>query len=98
MRLKGKTAIVTGGGRGIGKALAMRLAQDGASVVIADLENYDVVAAEITSATESRTLGMQVDVTSETAVARMAEQTLKVFGRIDILVNNAAYFAALDPG
>ena len=98
MRLEGKAAIVTGGGRGIGKALATRLAQDGAAVAIADLQNYDVAAAEIARATGARTLGLQVDVTSETDVERMVEQTMKVFGRIDILVNNAAYFAALDPG
>src|SRR4051794_17754668 len=98
MRLKGKSAIVTGGGRGIGKALAMRLAQDGAFVAIVDLENYDVAAAQIARATGARTLGLLADVTSEAAVERMVQETVKVFSRIDILVNNAAYFAALEPG
>jgi NAD(P)-dependent dehydrogenase (short-subunit alcohol dehydrogenase family) len=94
-RLKGKVAIVTGGGSGIGKALARRLAADGAAVVIADLANYDTAAAEIAKATGARMLGLQVDVSSENDVARMAAETVKAFGRIDILVNNAAVFSTI---
>jgi len=94
-RLKGKVAIVTGAGSGIGRALAGRLASDGAAVVIADLRNYDVAAAEIAKASGARTLGLQVDVSSETDVARMATETVKAFGRIDVLVNNAAVFSTL---
>ena len=97
MRLQGRTAIVTGAGSGIGKVLATRLAQDGAAVVIADLAKYDVAADEIAKATGARTLGLKVDVASEQDVARMAEETTKAFGRIDILVNNAALFSALEP-
>ena len=95
-RLKGKVAIVTGAGSGIGKALAQRLAQDGASVVVADLRNSDVAAAEIAKAAGAKTLGLQVDVSSEADVARMAAETVKAFGRIDILVNNAAIFSSLE--
>jgi len=95
-RLKGKVAIVTGAGSGIGKALAMRLARDGASIVVADLRNFDVAAAEIAKATGARTLGLQVDVSVEADVARMAAETMKAFGRIDILVNNAAIFSTLE--
>ena len=95
-RLEGKVAIVTGAGGGIGKALATRLARDGASVVVADLRNHDAAAAEIAKATGARTLGLQVDVASEADVARMAVETVKAFGRIDILVNNAACFSALE--
>jgi len=95
MRLQGRTAIVTGAGSGIGKALAARLATDGACVVIADLQKFDEAAAEIARATGARTLGLQVDVSSEADVARMAAETLKAFGRIDILVNNAAVFSSL---
>jgi NAD(P)-dependent dehydrogenase (short-subunit alcohol dehydrogenase family) len=94
-RLKGKVAIVTGAGSGIGKALARRLAADGAAVAIADLANYDIAAAEIAKATGARTLGLQVDVSSENDVARMAAETVKAFARIDILVNNAAVFSTL---
>jgi len=95
-RLKGKVAIVTGAGSGIGKALAMRLASDGASAVVADLRNFDAAAAEIAKASGARTLGLQVDVSSESDVARMAAETMKAFGRIDILVNNAAIFSTLE--
>ncbi len=94
-RLKGKVAIVTGAGSGIGKALARRLAADGASVVIADLARFGEAAAEIAKATGARTLGLQVDVSSENDVTRMAAETVKAFGRIDILVNNAAVFSSL---
>jgi NAD(P)-dependent dehydrogenase (short-subunit alcohol dehydrogenase family) len=94
-RLNGKVAIVTGAGTGIGKALARRLAADGAAVVIADLANYDTAAAEIAKASAARTLGLQIDVSSENDVARMAAETVKAFGRIDILVNNAAVFSTI---
>jgi len=96
-RLAGKTAIVTGAGSGIGKVLATRLARDGATVVIADLRNHEAAAAEIAKATGARTLGVKVDVASEQDAARMAEETVQAFGRIDILVNNAALFSALEP-
>ncbi|OGA61601.1 MAG: hypothetical protein A3G81_07130 [Betaproteobacteria bacterium RIFCSPLOWO2_12_FULL_65_14] len=85
MKLKGRTAIVTGGASGIGKAIATRLAQDGASVVVADLQKSDTAA-----------LSLQVDVSKEGDVARMAAETVKAFGRIDILVNNAAVFSSIE--
>jgi NAD(P)-dependent dehydrogenase (short-subunit alcohol dehydrogenase family) len=94
-RLKGKVAIVTGAGSGIGKALATRLAQDGASLVVADLQKFDVAAAEIAKATGARTLGVQADVSNEKDVERMAAETIRTFGRIDILVNNAAVFSSI---
>lgn len=93
--LKGKVAIVTGAGSGIGKTLATRLARDGSSIVVADVRNQDAAAVEIAKATGARTLGLHVDVASEGDVARMAEETVKAFGRIDILVNNAACFSSL---
>jgi NAD(P)-dependent dehydrogenase (short-subunit alcohol dehydrogenase family) len=98
MKLQGRTAIVTGAASGIGKALATRLAQDGASVVIADLKGYDVAAAEIAKATGAKTLGVQTDVSSESDVTRLVAHTLKAFGGVDILVNNAALFSPLVPG
>ena len=94
-KLKGKVAIVTGAGSGIGKALARRLACDGASVVVADIQRFDVAAAEISKETGARTLGIQADVSNETHVERMAAETVNAFGRIDILVNNAAVFSTI---
>ncbi len=94
MKLEGKVAIVTGGASGIGKAFAIRLAADGASVVIADLQQYDVAAAALASS-GARALGLKVDVSSEADTSFMAEETLKAFGRIDILVNNAAMFSTI---
>ncbi|MGB7543492.1 MAG: SDR family NAD(P)-dependent oxidoreductase [Burkholderiales bacterium] len=97
MKLKGKAAIVTGGASGIGKALATRLAADGASVIIADLQRYDVAAAELAKH-GAQTLGIKVDVSSEADTARMAGETVKAFGRIDVLVNGAAMFATVKLG
>ena len=95
-RLKGKVAVITGGAQGIGRAIATRLAKDGAAVVIADLQKFDQAAAEIAKAANSRTLGLQVDVSSEKDTKRMADEAMKTFGRIDILVNNAAVFSSIE--
>ncbi len=95
MKLEGRTAIVTGAGSGIGKAFALRLAQDGANVVVADIHSHDEAAQEIAKATGARTLGLKVDVSIEADTARMAEETLRTFGSIDALVNNAAMFSVL---
>jgi NAD(P)-dependent dehydrogenase (short-subunit alcohol dehydrogenase family) len=97
MRLEGRTAIVTGAATGIGKAIALRLAQDGASVVIADLKGHDVAAAEIAKATGSRTLGLRADVSSEQDVEGLVSHVVKAFNGVDILVNNAALFSPLEP-
>ena len=90
--LAGQVAIVTGGVRRIGKATALALSRAGAAVVInarSSRAEADQVAEEIVAA-GGRALVQLADVTDEGAVARMAEAAVAVFGRIDILVNNAA--------
>lgn len=91
MRLAGKVAIVTGGARHIGAAYARQLALEGAAVVVADVLDGGPMADEIRSA-NGQALALRVDVSDEQATARMAEEAVKAFGRIDILVNNAAIF------
>ena len=90
-RLEGRVAIVTGGGHGIGKAYARRLAEEGAGVVIAEL---DGAAAENVAAAVGG-LAVRTDVAEEASVAEMARRTLERYGRIDILGNNAAIFASV---
>ena len=90
MRFEGKVALVTGSGRGLGKATATRFAQEGATgVVLVDLEEERLLQAE----TDIRALGtevltLQADVSDSQEVKRMVEKTATRFGRIDILVNN----------
>ena len=95
MDLTDKTAVVTGGGRGIGRGIATVLALNGADVVVADLSLEDArgVADEI-SALGRRSMSQGVDVTVQEAVDGMVEAALARFGRIDILVNNAGVFGA----
>jgi NAD(P)-dependent dehydrogenase (short-subunit alcohol dehydrogenase family) len=89
-RLDGKVAVVTGGGRGIGHAIAEALAAEGARLVIADLAGAEEAAAGFADG-----VGLTVDVSSEEDVARMAEETVARCGRLDILVNNAGLYASL---
>jgi NAD(P)-dependent dehydrogenase (short-subunit alcohol dehydrogenase family) len=91
MRLQGKVAIVTGGARHIGAAYSRRLAAEGAAVVIADVLDGASVVKEI-EATGARVLALTVDVSRQEDTTQMAEAAVKAFGRIDILVNNAAIF------
>ena len=91
MRLAGKVAIVTGGARHIGAAYARRLALEGAAVVIADVLDGAPIANEI-CAQQGKALALKVDVSDEAATNRIAAEAVKAFGRIDILVNNAAIF------
>ena len=97
MNLKDKVAIVTGGAMGIGRAMAEGLASEGASIVVADIAKADVAAKEM-QRKECKAIGLKVDVASEADTKRMAEETVKAFGRIDILVNNAGIYTSLLPG
>jgi len=88
--LEGQVAIVTGAGRGIGRAVALRLAKEGASVVVADVNEAAAlgVAAEI-KAGGNQAQAFRVDVTQKEEVAGMVDDTADRFGRLDIQVNNA---------
>ncbi len=94
MRLKDKVAIVTGSARGLGKAYALALSREGAKVVIADvLDTQDAKAAIEEGGGEA--LALHVDVSNGESTKEMARQTIERFGRIDVLINNAALFANL---
>ena len=93
MRLRGKKALVTGGGRGIGKGCALELAREGADVVINDRPGSPDLAATVE---EARALGVRVDGIEANAFEcegcqAILDQTLAIHGRIDILVSNPAY-------
>ena len=90
MKLEKKAAIVTGAGQGIGRAIALALAKEGADVVVADVivETTNSVADEI-KATGGRALAIKTDVTKSKEVNEMVKTTLRELGKIDILVNNA---------
>jgi NAD(P)-dependent dehydrogenase (short-subunit alcohol dehydrogenase family) len=96
MKLVGKTAIVTGGAMGIGRALADGLAAEGANIIIADQTGAEAAAAEMTEAGFTA-LGFACDVSSGKETRRMAAQSIKTFGAIDILINNAGIYSSLAP-
>lgn len=89
-RLDGKIALVTGGGRGLGRAIALAFADAGADVAIASRTSADIqsVAQEV-RAKNRRAIAVEVDVSNSASVVSMVEQTLNQFGRVDILVNSA---------
>ncbi len=87
MRFEGQTAIVTGAARGIGEAIAIRLASEGASVMIADIDEDAAVAAA--AAIGERAMGHQLDVTEPVSWDAAVRTALDRWGRIDALVNNA---------
>jgi 3-oxoacyl-[acyl-carrier protein] reductase len=95
MRLEGKVAIVTGGGRGLGKAFCLKLAEEGAKVVVVDVIDTTGTVKEIEERNGSA-IGLKVDVSQEEDTQRMAKETVAKFGRIDVLVNNAAVYYGLE--
>ncbi len=97
MRLQDKVAIITGAGQGIGRAYALRFAKEGAPVVVAEI-NEEIgrrTAADIQQRGGSA-LYVRTDVANEESCKEMAAKTVERFGRIDILINNAAIFYNLD--
>ena len=99
MALRDKVAIVTGGAQGIGREYCLRFAREGAAVVVADLrvDQAKAVASEIAVA-GGQALAVTADVTDEASAEAMASRTVERFGRIDVLVNNAAIYYDLDLG
>ncbi len=97
MRLQDKVAIITGAGQGIGRAYAQRFAQEGAAVVVAEIneENGRRTAEEVKKLGKP-SLYLKTDVSNEASTKEMAAKAAERFGRIDILINNAAIFYGLD--
>ena len=95
-RLAGRSAIVTGGAKGIGRHYSRALAAEGARVMIADIADGRELAQELASAHGANSVASSVtDVSDERAVVALIAATMERFGRIDILVNNAALYAPL---
>jgi NAD(P)-dependent dehydrogenase (short-subunit alcohol dehydrogenase family) len=94
MRLKDKIVIVTGGAQGIGRVYGLGVAGEGARVVVADVVDPTPTVKEI-EAGGSQALGVTCDVSREADTQRLATETLARFGRIDVLVNNAAVYGTL---
>ncbi len=90
MRLADKVAIITGGGQGIGRATALKFAQEGAKVAVCDI-NMTSVAETLRAVRDAggEAIGFQVDVTDKQSISRMVESVMFAWGRIDTLVNNA---------
>jgi 3-oxoacyl-[acyl-carrier protein] reductase len=95
--LKDKVVIVTGGGHGIGKAYCLGFGQSGSRVVVADIDKpaADKVSAEIVEQTGAHALALHTDVADERSTKQMAGAVMQHFGRIDVLINNAAIFATI---
>jgi 3-oxoacyl-[acyl-carrier protein] reductase len=93
MRLSAKVAVITGAAQGIGRAVALAMAREGAKLVVADVqgERAQSVAGELESL-GTQALAVEVNVASESSVKRMARQALGHFGRVDILVNVAGIY------
>ncbi len=96
--LQGKVAIITGGGTGIGKAISLAFTDEGAAVALAarNLSRLEETVKEIKSK-GGKAKAIQTDISDQKQVQQMVEQTIKEFGKIDILVNNAAVWSGIDP-
>ncbi len=94
--LEDRIAIVTGGGQGLGQAISLRLAREGAHVVVADLneETAKATAAQIISTTDRKAIAIKADVTDEDQVKAMIDRTVQEFGRLDIVISNAGILIA----
>ena len=97
MRLKDKIAIITGAAQGIGRAYALRFAREGAHVVVGDLrEEAARAVADECSALGPEAVALRLDVADEASTQDVVARTMERFGRIDVLINNAAIYYDLD--
>lgn len=96
--LQGKVAIVTGAGRGLGKAFALKYAEEGARLLLPDisLERAEKTAAEIV-AMGGKAVAMETDISEESSTQAVADKVREVYGGVDILLNNAALSYAIEP-
>jgi 3-oxoacyl-[acyl-carrier protein] reductase len=92
--LDGAVSIVTGGARGIGRAYSMALAREGSSVVVADLKEPDETVRALEEL-GAEALGVETDVSDRASTEAMAAAAIERFGRIDVLVNNAAFYLSV---
>jgi sorbitol-6-phosphate 2-dehydrogenase len=94
--LKDRIAIVTGGAQGLGQAISMRLAQEGAHVLVADINEASAktTAAEVVAGSNRKAIALKVDVTDEVQVEAMIGRAVQEFGRLDIVVSNAGILIA----
>jgi 3-oxoacyl-[acyl-carrier protein] reductase len=98
MKLAGKAAIITGAGRGIGRAIALAFAQEGADMLVASRTLAEVAeTAEDARALGRRALALKVDVSNRDEAERMVAQALEELGKVDILVNNAGGYGSIGP-
>ena len=95
--LDGKVTIITGGARGIGRAYALGVSAEGGRVVIADLLDGSPVVEELV-ASGGEAISVTTDVSDEASTAAMAEAAVERFGRVDVLINNAAMFSETTRG
>jgi 3-oxoacyl-[acyl-carrier protein] reductase len=90
MRLKNKTAIITGAGRGIGRAIALGFAKEGAQVVVAARTEKEIIkTADEINKSAGKSLAVNCDITKEDQVKNLVDKTIEQFGNIDVLINNA---------
>lgn len=95
--LSGKTCLVTGGAGGLGKEISKQLLENGANVVIADINKslLDTASQELSG--KERLLAVECNIADEDSVKSLIEQTIKAYGKLDVLVNNAGIMDKFDP-
>lgn len=96
--LSNKIAVITGAGGGIGKAFALRFAAEGAKLLLPDINLKKVEAtAKLIRAKGGQAAAIETDISDEKSVQKMAKEVVRLYGMVDILVNNAALFAGINP-